>query len=188
MSANEYSNMLGRTFWRVENGQNERLVFEAADGSWCCFFHSQGCCESVTIDDICGDLEDLAGSPLLVAEEVSGTAPVMEDAPESCTWTFYKFATAKGSVTVRWYGESNGYYSESVDYVEAFPTQDKPWVTPYFGERSVDRHYYGYTFGSAEAYIEDVFGDINDYQVTDDAVFGPSNEVLCVRLPVEGDK
>lgn len=188
MSENEYRNMLGRTFCRVENDENERLLFVAADGSWCCFFHSQDCCESVTIDDICGDLEDLVGSPLLVAEEVSGTAPVMEDSPESCTWTFYKFATAKGSVTVRWYGYSNGYYSERVDYVEALPTRDKPWITPYSGQRPTSHGYFGHTFASAEAYIDDVRWHIDECRVEGDAVFGPSNEVLCVRLPVEGDK
>lgn len=40
---------------------------------------------------------------------------------ESGTWTFYKFATAKGYVTVRWLGESNGYYGEDVSFCDVTP-------------------------------------------------------------------
>lgn len=88
------------------------LVFVFTDGTALVFYHKQDCCECVHIEDIEGDLNDLIGTPLLKAEVVSNTDP---GAYESATWTFYKFATAKGYVTVRWYGTSNGYYSEEVD-------------------------------------------------------------------------
>ena len=107
-------NMVGKVFTSVRNEGTE-LVFQNATESFV-FFHQQDCCENVSIEDVCGDLEDLVGEPLLLAEEVSGETPVdfNERDYESVTWTFYKFATRKGYVDVRWLGESNGYYSEGV--------------------------------------------------------------------------
>ena len=105
--------MVGKTFDSVTSYEETMLFSSSAGGVE--LYHSQDCCESVTIEDICGDLSDLSGSPIIQSEEVSGTAPDGYRDFESSTWTFYKFATIKGSVTVRWLGESNGYYSESVD-------------------------------------------------------------------------
>ena len=72
--------------------------------------------------DIVGDLQDLIGYPLLMAEEVTNaqdenpSGVEVPDYQDSFTWTFYKLATIKGYVTISWYGESNGYYNESVSF------------------------------------------------------------------------
>ena len=111
------ADMVGKTFTSVKS-TGTQLVFENSVDRYV-FFHQQGCCESVRIEDIVGDLSDLEGEVLLKAEETSNVFDLLNTAEqefsESGTWTFYKFATRKGYVDVRWLGESNGYYSESVD-------------------------------------------------------------------------
>jgi hypothetical protein len=108
--------MKGKTFVKVTGDVNDReMLFVTAEGERFLFAHMQDCCESVAINDIVGDLQDLVGEPLLMAEEVSGYVGPEPEYHESYTYTFYKFATRKGYVDVRWLGESNGYYSESVN-------------------------------------------------------------------------
>lgn len=116
----EFSDLVGRTLTRAERIGDDRIEFDDTNGNKFALWHCQDCCESVEIESITGDLEDLVGTPILLAEEASSDnapADVKRDyTPESETWTFYKLRTIKGSVDIRWFGESNGYYSEGVDF------------------------------------------------------------------------
>ena len=108
--------LLGKTLTRVENIDDYEIIFTTDNGEVYKLYHEDDCCESVMVDDICGDLPDLVGSPLVEAEESIGDFKYTDRYFDSVTWTFYRFRTAKGSVVIRWCGESNGYYSESVDF------------------------------------------------------------------------
>lgn len=115
----EFSELLGKALIAIEGGVGDDVVrFVCADGSAYRQYHSQDCCENVEVNEIYGDFSDLLGSPILLAEEVTyGDEPAPNDGAtgsESYTWTFYKLRTLNGDVTIRWLGESNGYYSESV--------------------------------------------------------------------------
>ena len=140
-----FSDLVGKTLLKIEIGVDDFIVFYCDNGAKYKLFHKQKCRETVVIEDICGDMDDLIGSPILVAEEASNkqkrpdgvktktvlsiverlgtTMSVWQEidtdgnpCPESATWTFYKIATFKGYVTIRFYGSSNGYYSESVSF------------------------------------------------------------------------
>lgn len=129
--------MVGRTFVSVEGMEtgSECVKFTDTKGNTFMFYHESDCCESVDINDIVGDPADLVGVPMLKAEEVSNaeeglSKEKLEEAAycESHTWTFYKFATRKGYVDLRWLGASNGYYSENVSMAYV-PAAVKPFIT-----------------------------------------------------------
>lgn len=114
------SELIGKTLAGIDVARDS-IVFTVAGGERYRMWHSQDCCESVAIEDISGYLQDLIGYPIVVAEEsVSDKRPADLPEPEyedeSQTWTLYRLATERGYVVIRWYGSSNGYYSEAVDF------------------------------------------------------------------------
>ena len=113
--------LLGKVFKKIEITENEGAVIFHTENELFEMSHSQDCCENVYLDDIDGEIDILLDAPILFAEEVINRNESPEELKnkinewcESYTWTFYKIGTIKGSLTFRWFGESNGYYSENI--------------------------------------------------------------------------
>lgn len=144
-----FESIKGLTFNKVENNDNDEIVFYCNNGSIYRQVYYPDCCASCSVEEIIGDLSDLENTPILLAEKVYSSEPdartlvdrtaqykkeveeykeqgrvfyhdnledYLRSNFESETWTFYKLLTIKGSVTIRWYGSSNGYYSESATF------------------------------------------------------------------------
>lgn len=107
--------LIGKTIQHIEYNSilAEEIKFIISEEEKYRMYHDQSCCEQVNVEDIVGELDWLIGSPILRAEERTNHN---EDDDISSTWTYYEIATLKGSVTIRWYGTSNCYYSESVNF------------------------------------------------------------------------
>jgi len=127
----KFEDLLGKIIIKIEGKKgDEKLVFTLDNGERYHLWHYQNCCESVFLEDICGEIKDLLNSPITIAEETSSNKnpqgiEIPED-QESFTWTFYRIGTVKGFVSIRWYGQSNGYYSESVDFGKCDDANSEP--------------------------------------------------------------
>lgn len=116
----EFKKMEGKTIILVKGAEkhSDCIVFFFNDGTAMKMFHEQDCCESVQVEDVCGDINDLIDQVVISAEEATSCENPPPDevfVDDSFTWTFYHIRTNAGTVTIRWFGTSNGYYSESVD-------------------------------------------------------------------------
>ena len=118
----EIKDLIGKTLIKISVGEEStEILFYDNIGKIYKMYHEQNCCEKVYVEDICGEIEDLINSPITKASEDTNSkrnSYDVDDNEDMMKWTFYNIGTEKGSVTIRWYGESNGYYSVSVDMEE----------------------------------------------------------------------
>lgn len=112
----EFKELEGKTLIRIEYNGATELRFYTSDGIVYRMYHYQDCCEQVTIEDVVGDFTDIIHSRILLAEVRSSKENPKHNYEDSFTWTFYELRTVKAGVTIRWYGSSNGYYSEEVSF------------------------------------------------------------------------
>lgn len=103
-----------------------RINFD--DDTYISFYHSQDCCETVQIEDIVGELNNHIGRTINgISIKTNSDDPAPDDGydPESYTWTYITIKTTAGYIDLRFFGSSNGYYSESVDV--KYYTQNKTY-------------------------------------------------------------
>lgn len=114
----EFRDLIGKTLVAVRGATvgSDSVEFDTADGATFALFHIQDCCESVEVVEVHGDPADLAGAVVALAQEASNSEIDPPQYAESFTWTFYRLATDKGPLVLRWLGRSNGYYSERVEF------------------------------------------------------------------------
>lgn len=109
-----FEELKGKVFKSI-TVSDDKIIFICEDNTVFFMWHEQDCCEDVYLADITGDFQDIIGNPILLAEETSNSGDIEEERDDVIKYTFYKLATIKGYVDLRWIGTSNGYYSTSVD-------------------------------------------------------------------------
>lgn len=107
--SNEFETMIGEVLSSIDIDTKEnQILLTTKSGRIFKFYHEQDCCESVTINGlVVGDIQKLVGG---VIQEITKE--------ESTTDTTLTFKIDEHTVISNWIGESNGYYSESVDFQE----------------------------------------------------------------------
>lgn len=82
------SDMEGKTLKSIDGARtdSDEIIFTAETGERWVMLHEQDCCESVSVEDICGDISDLIGTPVIVAEEREYDGGALEEWDESFTW------------------------------------------------------------------------------------------------------
>jgi hypothetical protein len=96
--------------------EKDQILLTTRSGRQFLIHHEQKCCETVEISGQDGSFDKLIGKPIVEARD--NAVDTSEEAADSQTTTTLVFRVDDHAVISRWVGDSNGYYSESVDIAE----------------------------------------------------------------------
>lgn len=128
----EFSELNGLTITKIDglNRLSEKVTIHTKEGRVFEMYHNQDCCEVVYLADFhvykgyVGEVTEakvetnnIDTPEALYYYNEDGTETLYYD--KAWLWTFYIINTEVGKITLRWFGSSNGYYSEEVDFYEA---------------------------------------------------------------------
>ena len=115
----EFSDLVGEVLDAVDIDREEnQILLTTRSGRKFLVYHEQDCCETVAISDQDGNFDNLIGKPLIEARDFAVDTGESESDYDSQTTTTLVFRVDDQTVVSRWIGDSNGYYSESVDIAE----------------------------------------------------------------------
>ena len=115
----EFSALVGEVLDAVDIDREEnQILLTTRSGRKFLVYHEQDCCETVAISGQDGNFDNLIGKPLIEARDFAVDTGESESDYDSQTTTTLVFRVDDQTVISRWIGDSNGYYSESVDIAE----------------------------------------------------------------------
>jgi hypothetical protein len=115
----EFSDLVGEVLDAVDIDREEnQILLTTRSGRKFLVYHEQDCCETVAISTQDGSFDNLIGKPIVEARDFAVDTGESEGDYDSQTTTTLVFRVDDQTVISRWIGDSNGYYSESVDIAE----------------------------------------------------------------------
>ena len=113
------NSLVGEVLTHIDiDESSDRILLTTQSGRQILIHHEQDCCESVSIEDTEGNWHSLLGKPLAEVSEEYGQIGNPPEYADSWTRTELTFKVDGATVINRWIGESNGYYSETIDLVD----------------------------------------------------------------------
>lgn len=112
-----FFSLIGHTITEIQHDDSSVTI--TTDKGKCRLEHQQDCCETVNLEKVIGNPQDLVGQTIIVSEEDVPKDPEWHSGNyESHTWTMFKLSSQTHTVEFWFLGVSNGYYSESVSFID----------------------------------------------------------------------